>query len=193
MRSKRVALCAVVCLVLAGAAAAVFFAHGVGATTSSGVEAASLSALSSDATRLPPDDPTVPAGVDDAHQLGFGFVAWASGQAVCFSTEHTAGCVGALPHPLVVDLDDPDGIHVGEPARVTGLSTDDVASVRVVLRDGRTAQGSPVDNAYRIDLPGDAAIWDVASVVAILRGGETDEQAVNLRALRARANAQGLG
>lgn len=180
--------CAALALVAGATVAAVLtFGGGANASAHDSLIPANLSALTSAATRLP-DVPAVARVADpnnvpqpgQVHQLGHGTLAWNAHGRICTYADNTGGCVDGWPHPVDATIGDVDDVGSGQPARVLGLATDNVVSVTVTLRDGRSVTVRPDANAYFAALPADANWWDVTSVSATLKDGSVDRQSYDL-------------
>lgn len=175
--------------VASGAAIAAVLTFGAQAGSRESLIPANLSALTSAATRLP--DVPAPARVADpsnapqpgqVHQLGHGRLAWVVQGRICSYADQTGGCVDGWPHAVDATIGDIDDIGSGAPSRVIGLATDDVLSVTITLRDGRSVTVKPDDNSYFAALPADAKPWDVTEVSATLKDGSVDRQSLDLSA-----------
>jgi hypothetical protein len=100
------------------------------------------------------------------HTLGYGAVGWIADRRPCWATSYSAGCLENLSVPIDVSVGDPDIAGSGAPTAVYGASVDGVDAVTVTLDDGRTFVGQSTGNFYRIELPQDAANWNVKTVSA---------------------------
>jgi hypothetical protein len=165
-----------------------FLTGGATGTKFRGLAPENLSALRSSATRLP-HVPNVPGlmtashapRAGEVHELGHGALAWEVDGRICSVADHTGGCVDHWPHPIEFIIADRDLPVSGQPSRVLGLATDDVVSVTVELRDGRSVDVRPDRNFYLAQLPRDAAPWYVTGIRAELTGGGTYTERVDLR------------
>lgn len=138
----------------------------VGALTSEQTRVAAIPAkLQTMSSDLRPEEGAV-------HLLGGGLAfAWISEGRICWYAEVADGCLAHVPRPLDVVVGDPDVVGSGAAAQAYGIATDEVVSVSVELRDGRTVSGKVIDNFYEIELPAGVPPWSPLTVTAQLRDG----------------------
>jgi hypothetical protein len=178
-------LCAALA-VAGGATVAAILTFGAQAGSRESLIPANLSALTSKATQLPDVPAAARVASEEApqpgqvHRLGHGRLAWISNGRICTYADQTGGCVDNWPHAVDATIGDVDDVGSGAPARVLGMATDDVVSVTVTLRDGRTVTVQPDANSYFAALPADAKPWDVTEVAATLKDGSVERQTLDL-------------
>jgi hypothetical protein len=124
------------------------------------------------ATRLGSDFAPAPGTV---HELGGGLIqAWEHQGQVCYmSTKMSGGCFGQFLSPVNATLGDPDEFGSGQPSFVYGIVADDVRRLEVVLDDGRRLAAPLTGNAFDVELPADAAPWNVVGERLVLADGQT--------------------
>jgi hypothetical protein len=154
-----------------------------------GIRPANIAALTSERTRVA-GLPAPVAGLQlgdvspspgTVHALGAGALAWSKAGRVCFYQRLTAGCVDQVDKPINIVVADPDVVGGGAPLRASGVATDEVKSVAVLLEDGRTLAAAAVGNFYDIELPSDIGPSSSFTVEARLKDGTAYSERVGSR------------